>query len=339
MKHFAAALILTVFLNGCCHCKKPDPIDGPTPQAKADLEAAQSLYPDLKLKWTGIDQPLDNRLKTIGAEKFPKAARAAGVKNAPKLPADDDPLDGPRFPAKFSWVENGTGPILNQKDKRFCWAFAIITALETEMNNRNDLKKPIRLSAQQLIDCTTCGDANGGYYSCVLEFLRQNPATTIDSDSYAYTETKGTCRASGQGIAEFRWWVPNPMGGTNRGILKSYLSEVAWGRAPVIVRVRIPSAQENPKANTHWQRYSGEDVLNEVPNYRTLEANHVLVLVGWDDTKKAWLVKNSWGDQWGYHGYGWVGYGCFNLDSDPFCSQIHAGLTQKGYKEYVATKQ
>ena len=24
-----------------------------------------------------------------------------------------------------------------------------------------------------------------------------------------------------------------------------------------------------------------------------------LTLVGWDDTKRAWLIQNSWGDNWG----------------------------------------
>lgn len=37
--------------------------------------------------------------------------------------------------------------------------------------------------------------------------------------------------------------------------------------------------------------------------------SHVVLLVGWDDDKQAWLVKNSWGEQWGEKGYGWIKYG------------------------------
>jgi hypothetical protein len=36
---------------------------------------------------------------------------------------------------------------------------------------------------------------------------------------------------------------------------------------------------------------------------------HVVLLVGWDDAKGAWLVKNSWGEKWGEKGYGWIKYG------------------------------
>ncbi len=50
-----------------------------------------------------------------------------------------------------------------------------------------------------------------------------------------------------------------------------------------------------------------------------LAANHVVTLVGWDDQRQAWLIKNSWGTDWGAKaggpeaGYAWVAYGQANL--------------------------
>jgi len=41
--------------------------------------------------------------------------------------------------------------------------------------------------------------------------------------------------------------------------------------------------------------------------------NHVLMLVGWDDEKGAWLVKNSWSKEWGEDGFAWVKYGSNNI--------------------------
>jgi hypothetical protein len=46
--------------------------------------------------------------------------------------------------------------------------------------------------------------------------------------------------------------------------------------------------------------------------------NHVVLLVGWDDAKGAWLVKNSWGEEWGEKewgekGFGWIKYGSNNI--------------------------
>lgn len=34
---------------------------------------------------------------------------------------------------------------------------------------------------------------------------------------------------------------------------------------------------------------------------------HCLQIVGYDDTKQAWLIRNSWGTGWGTGGYGWYG--------------------------------
>lgn len=53
------------------------------------------------------------------------------------------------------------------------------------------------------------------------------------------------------------------------------------------------------------------------PNNITL-GGHAMVIVGWDDRKKcdnsqgAFLVKNSWGDEYGKKGYIWYPYSHFN---------------------------
>lgn len=51
-------------------------------------------------------------------------------------------------------------------------------------------------------------------------------------------------------------------------------------------------------------------VFNERDN-QTI--NHVVLLVGWDDDKQAWLIKNSWGEEWGEKGFAWIKYGSNNF--------------------------
>jgi C1A family cysteine protease len=41
--------------------------------------------------------------------------------------------------------------------------------------------------------------------------------------------------------------------------------------------------------------------------------NHAVLLIGWDDDKQAWLVKNSWGEEWGGKGFAWIKYGSNNI--------------------------
>ena len=35
---------------------------------------------------------------------------------------------------------------------------------------------------------------------------------------------------------------------------------------------------------------------------------HALVIIGYDDTKNAFKFINSWGDDWGIDGFGWIDY-------------------------------
>lgn len=73
---------------------------------------------------------------------------------------------------------------------------------------------------------------------------------------------------------------------------------------------------------------------------------HSLIIVGWNDKKQAWLVKNSAGKNWGNDGFGWIKYGAGNIGSfatvitgfeyvdqrDKLCYNDEAGWTKSfGY--------
>ena len=47
---------------------------------------------------------------------------------------------------------------------------------------------------------------------------------------------------------------------------------------------------------------------------------HFVLIIGWDDSKGAWLIKNSWDTTWGdscgfgtERGYAWIAYGCHGI--------------------------
>ena len=43
----------------------------------------------------------------------------------------------------------------------------------------------------------------------------------------------------------------------------------------------------------------------------TPAGGHAMCLMGYDDTKKAFLIQNSWGTSWGMKGFGWLPYSYF----------------------------
>ncbi len=47
----------------------------------------------------------------------------------------------------------------------------------------------------------------------------------------------------------------------------------------------------------------------------TYAGGHVMLIVGYDDTQNAWIVKNSWGTGWGESGYAYIGYGQCKIDA------------------------
>ena len=63
-------------------------------------------------------------------------------------------------------------------------------------------------------------------------------------------------------------------------------------------------------ADSYFQDYTG-GVFNNTNS--TSGINHAVVIVGWDDAKQAWLVKNSWSSGWELGGYIWIRYDANNI--------------------------
>jgi len=70
---------------------------------------------------------------------------------------------------------------------------------------------------------------------------------------------------------------------------------------PVVFSMRIP---------TQTFAQTGRSGELHVPKDRKWEepgGGHSMLMVGYDDDRQAWLVRNSWGAQWGDGGHFWIG--------------------------------
>ncbi|MCK6550603.1 hemopexin repeat-containing protein [Myxococcota bacterium] len=67
------------------------------------------------------------------------------------------------------------------------------------------------------------------------------------------------------------------------------------------------------------------DVFTDLFNYKSgvythvsgaREGGHCVLVVGFSESEKCWIVKNSWGTDWGESGFGRISYSDFVLDGD-----------------------
>ena len=57
-------------------------------------------------------------------------------------------------------------------------------------------------------------------------------------------------------------------------------------------------------ANTAFDWYSS-GVFTGCPSYSSSFINHAVQLIGYTD-EGDWIIKNSWGTEWGYRGFAYV---------------------------------
>lgn len=61
-----------------------------------------------------------------------------------------------------------------------------------------------------------------------------------------------------------------------------------------------------------------DGVYHNLGDIDPIVGGHCISIVGFDDSKGAWLLRNSWGTGWGMQGYCWIQYGDSGIDQEMY---------------------
>ncbi|CAG9317248.1 unnamed protein product [Blepharisma stoltei] len=201
----------------------------------------------------------------------------------------DFQFDVEATPSKVDW--RAKGAVTPVKDEGACgggsYAFAAVGAVESIWNITGH--PLVALSEQEIIDCTgEYGNhgCNFGNVQGVFEYVTEKGITS-EAD-YPYTAKQGTCNGGDVSkiVAEVDGYTAVPEKNVT---------------ALLAANAQQPTAVAVQADQSSWQFYKGGIVTNNCGN----KPDHSVLIVGYNNINKPpyWIVKNSWGQNWGESGY------------------------------------
>jgi cysteine peptidase B len=217
--------------------------------------------------------------------------------NFPRLPPKDFSKATPNVrgcspdPTNYDWNNCGViTPVYNQEQCGSCWAFSATETIESYFALGGG--QLTQLSMQQIVDCDTSDQGcNGGFPSSAYQYVQSAGGLDPLSD-YPYTAEDGTCAFNAQEVVAT---VTSSNSVSGESGLYSQTSSSSGG--PVSVCVDASS----------WQDYNGGVLTSCGTN-----VDHCVQLTGYANYGQSgsyWIVRNSWGTDWGQSGYIWIQIG------------------------------
>lgn len=198
------------------------------------------------------------------------------------------------LPSAWNW-RHWLPKVRNQADCGSCYAFATADVVGVAKSRADrDLSWPNKLfSAQQLVDCSPRDSGcSGGWPSRTLDYIKSAGGLAEDAD-YPYTARHGACSVS-------RLASKPALRKTPQMDYQVLTSEAAFERhialhGPVVAAIRA--------SELNFSFYKSG--IFDDPSCGSRPWNHAVVVAGYgrDSGQDYWLIRNSYGDDWGESGY------------------------------------
>ncbi|XP_075585212.1 crustapain [Dermatophagoides farinae] len=199
------------------------------------------------------------------------------------------------FPAQFDWrSQSMVTPIEDQGQCGSSWIFAGVGLVESA--NAIAGNPLVVLSKQQVLDCVLppfylSDGCNGGMLDDIFHYTKQVGLTM--EKTYPYKGKQEECH---QVLGEWREWIYRynylPLNSTDEMIMW-----FIYNKGPVAALINAGDRQ--------FQLYSGGILTDGGDRGLDGQHNQYVQIIGWgnDNGLDFWMVKNSWGRDYGESGY------------------------------------
>jgi len=203
-------------------------------------------------------------------------------------------LKNVKVPATFDWRDKGVvTPVYNQGQCGSCWAFSATENIESVWKLAGHTLTD--LSMQQIVDCdTTDSGCDGGDLPTAFAYVISQGGMD-DLNDYPYTGEDGTCSFKQSEVAAKITGWEYATQNSDEKIMQQYLV----AHAPLAICV---------DAST-WQNYNGGIITPDWGCGDSLD--HCVMATGYGTQQGTnyWIVRNSWGTDWGISGYLYIQMG------------------------------
>jgi len=266
-------------------------------QRPFEAGAAVARHVDMQLGALGnaldLSSPLD--VPAISMPDLPDA----------QLDNLQDGVSAAALPTSFDWRASGkVTAVRNQGSCGSCWAFGTVAVMESALLIAGGSAKDF--SEQFLISCSNFAGCGGGWWAHDLHTdklakMQTAPGAVYEADK-PYTATNGTCDKAFNHPYQLTTW--------------SYISGAM--NVPSVDAIKTAVYTYGPVAaamctGPNFNKYTGGVLTQDESASCGGGINHAVVIVGWDDAQSAWIVKNSWGTNWGDGGFFRIKYGVSNI--------------------------
>jgi cathepsin L len=197
-------------------------------------------------------------------------------------------------------------PVRDQSGCGSCWAFGTVAAYESNFLKVNGgAANALNLSEQQVLSCSGGGDCSGGMSNLVYQWWVDGNNSVATEATYPYTTSYTACQPKPTTTYKAEAWGLADPAATYAGI-----ASVAKIKEAIC---KYGSVASSVLVDGLFQNYVAGIFTGFASNYGAPSSNHVVQIIGWDDAKGAWLIKNSWGTDWGMDGLMWIKYNANNI--------------------------